>query len=452
MTDTPYASPQPPEPSAPASTGEVAKRPSRVRRYLKRTLWIVGCLVLLVAVGLGIAVWQVDRLAKVAIELAGTRSLGVSTTLDDIKIGLFSGRTSLKGFQVANPGDFKSEYFIRLDRGSLDMSLANLLNDVVEIDQLTISGIHVNLVRETGKANFRTVIDNIREFESKDKPEDKEKEKSQKKFIIHEVVIRDVKVNVDLLPFGGKLTQLDVPLEELRLTEVGAERTRGENLAKVTATVIKALLTAVVAKGENLMPADLVSDLTKKLQELKPLETLQNIRENMRKRREDRINAIDPGTPRTPGPLQQRRDERRKRRDSQWRPREEVATQDDASPPEPPEPPPPGTGAADEQVTPPKPGVLQQWQDNRPKARGNMWQPRGEVVTEEEPAPPGLLPRAAAEPAGPPKPGLLQQWRDDRVKRRDSKRQSSPDEASQEEAAPPDPPRRPLLPFRRARP
>ena len=76
----------------------------------------------------------------VAIETAGSRALGVNTSLDEISLGIFSDRSSLAGFQVANPAGFDSSYFLRLDDGALNMSLFNVLEDTIEIDQLNEIG------------------------------------------------------------------------------------------------------------------------------------------------------------------------------------------------------------------------------------------------------------------------------------------------------------------------
>ncbi len=288
---------------------------ARLKKYRKRIVWTCVAGVVLAAVLVVAAVLSIDLLAKAGIERAGTRALGVTTTLDTIKIGILSGNCTLAGFQVANPPDFKSSYFLRLGQGVLDVSLSNLMHEVVEIDQLTLSGVHINLVRETEQANFRTIIENIRKFEAaRDTPEEQAADsKSRKKFIIREVVIQNISVDIDLLPFGGKLTQLNVPIEEIRLQDVGSEKNRGENLARITAIVVRALLDAVLAKGETILPPELLNELTQKLGELKPLETLQNIRDNIRElrdnqreRREERENEDRPR-----GPIRQRLRDRR---------------------------------------------------------------------------------------------------------------------------------------------
>lgn len=235
-----------------------------------------------------VALLSIDYLARVAIETAGSRALGVNTSLDEISLGIFSDRSSLAGFQVANPAGFESSYFLRLDDGALNMSLFNVLEDTIEIDQLTLSGIHLNLVREKQQANYGTILANTRRFDDKNAQPEKSGLAAGKHFLIRSVVIRDVQVHLDLLPIGGKLTELDVPIELLELSDVGAESSRGENLAKIIATIVRALLEAVLAKGESILPPETQQELSDILSELKPLETLRDLRNSLQERREQR--------------------------------------------------------------------------------------------------------------------------------------------------------------------
>jgi hypothetical protein len=191
----------------------------------------------------------------------------------------------------------------------------------VEIERLTLSGIRLNLVREAGGANFRQIISNIREFQAR---QEQEPTTDEKKFVIREVVIENVHVNVDLLPIGGKLTELDVPIKELRLENVGSDELGGENLARIVSTVVYALLEAVITKAESVLPPDLVDELGETLSELKPLETLRAVRERLQERREkreaERLKAQEQDdTPEAPqperpvGPIRQRLKDLRQR-------------------------------------------------------------------------------------------------------------------------------------------
>jgi len=273
----------------------------RLLKHLKKIVLAVLLVVVLLVV---LAVLWINQLAKAGIEFAGTSALGVATTVDRVAIGILSGSCQLSGLQVANPPGFKSSHFLRLKEGTIDVALGSILKDTVEVPLLTLRGIEVNLVRENGPANFRTIVDNIARFEASRNQTDEPPpdEKSRKKFIFHEVVIEDVSVFIDLLPLGGKLTQLTVPIDEIRLTNVGSEGNNGETLARVTAIVVKALLDAIITKGENILPPELLSELREKIADLKPLKTLRaNILERL-------------STEGRNGPLRTRRQERIRRR------------------------------------------------------------------------------------------------------------------------------------------
>jgi hypothetical protein len=274
----------------------------RRRTFLK---WFGGAVIIVLVAGVA-ALLSVDHLARLAIESAGSRALGVTTTLDQLSIGVFSGRSSLAGFQVANPEGFQSSYFLRLDSGAVNMSLLNVLHETIAIDQLTLSGIHLNLVREVKQANFSAIIANIRRFEEEIAKQAGSNLATGKQYVIHSVLIRDVHVHVDLLPLGGKLTQLDVPIELIELKDVGAGSSRGENLARIIATIVRALLEAVLDKGESILPPEAMEELSNMLSELKPIETLRAFRNSLQERREQRRQQSEPGS-RLFAPLRQRR-------------------------------------------------------------------------------------------------------------------------------------------------
>lgn len=297
MTQDPAPSPAPCE-SSPNS----AKHSGRRRTFLK---WFGGVIVF-VLVACVAALMSVDYLARLAIESAGSRALGVTTTLDQLSIGIFSNSSSLSGFQVANPEGFQSNFFLRLDSGALNMSLLNVLDETIEIDQLELSGVHVNLVREAKQANFSAIIANARRFEEETSKKAESDLSLGKHYVIHSVFIRDIHVHMDLLPIGGKLTQLDVPIELLELKDVGAESSRGENLARIIATIVRALLEAALDKGEGILPPETIEELSGMLSELKPLETIRAIRNSLQKHREQRRQQGESGR-RPFVPLLQRR-------------------------------------------------------------------------------------------------------------------------------------------------
>jgi len=225
---------------------------------MKKLAILFGGLVILLVAVVAIAFVSLDAIARAAIERGSTYALGVPTTLGSANIGILSGEFTMKDLDVANPDGFDGDYFFQLDEGFVAVSLGSLRQDTVEIPTLALTGVRMNLQKKGGKANYKVITENLKRLESGNSPdEDGGSGEPGKSFMIHEIVIRDVHVTVDVLPIGGELTRIEIPIEEVRLTEIGSETL---TTAEVTSRVIKMILAAVVRNGATL-PADLVDDL-----------------------------------------------------------------------------------------------------------------------------------------------------------------------------------------------
>ena len=228
-----------------------------------------GLLVLLVVAGVVVFV-SIDAIAKAAIERGSTYALGVQTTLGSADIGIFSGEFRMKDLDVANPEGFTSDSFFTLGEGFVAVSLGSLRQDTVELPTLALDGVQMNLEKKGSSSNFGVITDNLKRFESGDTGQPGDPAEPGKNFVIREIVITDIDVTVDLLPIGGTLKRIEVPIEEVRLTDVGTD---GLTTAEMTALVIKAIMAAVVANAGEL-PADLVNDLGGALGDLASLKEL----------------------------------------------------------------------------------------------------------------------------------------------------------------------------------
>jgi len=230
---------------------------------------IIGVVVLLVLIVLSIPLW-IDRAARRGVEVGSGFALGVPTTLAGADIGILAGQTELDGLNISNPPGFDSTHFLKLDKGRLAVSLGSLRTDTVEVPEFALEGIDVNLERRAGKANYQVIMDNLGRFESGEKAaQDSE---PARKFVIREILIKNVKVNVDLLPVGGSLTKLNVPIDEIRLKNVGTGTDKGVLISQLTGVLLKAILMAVVEKGGSIIPADVLGELKSSLASLEPLQ------------------------------------------------------------------------------------------------------------------------------------------------------------------------------------
>lgn len=240
---------------------------------MRTLLRFVVLLLLLAAIAATLLVVFVDRAAKTAIEEGGTYALGVPTHLEQADIGLTSGRFALTGLAIDNPQGFEAPRFLSVGKGELALTLGSLTSDTIEAPTLELSGIELALERKDGKANYDAILASLERFSSKDggkaEPTPKTDEpQSAKRFVIREVIVRDVKATIQLLPIGGELTKTTVTVPSLRLTNVGDD---GQSMSQLFAEVLDGILRAVIDVGGKDLPKELLKDLKQKLPDVEAL-------------------------------------------------------------------------------------------------------------------------------------------------------------------------------------
>ena len=231
----------------------------------KLLILVLLLIVLLIGVAVGLFVY-LDSAVKIAVEKGGTYAMGVDTTLSSASVGVLSGKLGLKDLRIANPQGYKTDRFFGLGEGNVAVSLGSLRGEVVEIPTLALSDITINLERTGDKANYQVIMDNLKRFESGGSTGEKPPS-DQKRFVITQLTIRNVKVHVDLLPLGGELTTVNIPIESVELKDVGTAG-KGVPLPELANIIVKALLAVVTEKGGKLLPGEILGDLTNGLSQL----------------------------------------------------------------------------------------------------------------------------------------------------------------------------------------
>jgi hypothetical protein len=240
-----------------------------------------GLLVILAVVVIGAAV-LINAAARKGIEAGGSYALGVKTELRSARVGLVSGRFGMSGLKVANPAGFPAPHFLTLGDARVAVSLGTLMEETVELPELTLESIDVRLEKKDDTSNYQVILDNLKKIQGKpdpSKPKPAEK-KEGKKFVIKQLTVRNVTVHAQLVggPVGevtGVLTDVTVPIDEIRLTDVGKTGTgvagTGVTLGELSGIIVQAVLAAAVAKGGDILPADIGKGLQDGLSGLQSL-------------------------------------------------------------------------------------------------------------------------------------------------------------------------------------
>jgi hypothetical protein len=214
-------------------------------KWIKRLVFLLVLIVVLVGV---VGYIAIDKIAKTGVEQGGTYAMGVETKLDGIHLGLLSGSLSMNGLSVANPEGFKSEYFLSLGDGSVEVTLGSLMGDKVEVPKLTLSDINMALEKDKGKANYELILENLAGLSS---GEDQPAEDAEgKRFVVKELLITNVNVRAEVI--GGVAVPIHIP--EIRLTDVGSDSDKGVLLKDLSGIIVTAIMSTVVQQAGDILP------------------------------------------------------------------------------------------------------------------------------------------------------------------------------------------------------
>lgn len=240
-----------------------------MKKPVRITFYIIAALLVLVVAGVGVAVLNADRLARRTIERGATQALGVRTTLDSAHLGLFSGTFSMDGLTIANPEGYKAPNFFHLGHGEVEASLGTLNKAVVELPRLELAGLRANIERGVKGGNYQEILDHVKRAEEGAPPDP-----SAKKFVVREIVVSNININVALLGIPGvDSPDVNIPIHEIRLQNVGTAE-GGMTAGQIAAAVVKAVMATAVQRGDGLIPNAILEDLRGRLASLKDLDKL----------------------------------------------------------------------------------------------------------------------------------------------------------------------------------
>lgn len=234
---------------------------------MKRLLKIVIAVICIALVGYVIASFMVNDQTRRAIETHTTEALGVQTTLERAKVGILGGTFRLDDLNIANVRNFHSPYLLRLGSGTGSVRLGSLLGDVAELPNITLSDIELHLERLENSGNYDHVIRNIREME-----QEPASDKEDQRYVIRELVLRNVAVHVTFAPGVGEPLSLRIPIDQLRLTNVGTEGNRGVLIQELVGQIFTSLVTRALEVAGDELPGRIADEIGQRLGELEGLQ------------------------------------------------------------------------------------------------------------------------------------------------------------------------------------
>lgn len=230
-----------------------------MKKMIKVVIGLVLALVLLVLAAVGVAIWKMDSIAKRGLEAGGTHALGVDTTVDSVSISLMGGTVGVYGMKVDNPEGFHSDSITDFKSFDIAVVTSSLFEPVIEVPTIDLSDLTMNIEKAGGKTNVNVIVENLKKLGGETADAPKEEGGSSKKVKVGRVTIKNITANVQLMELGGQASTVHVNVPELVLDDVSSDE--GVPMAEVIKRIWPAILAAIVEKGGDIIPVDLLNDL-----------------------------------------------------------------------------------------------------------------------------------------------------------------------------------------------
>lgn len=126
------------------------------------TYVLIGLLTFLV-IGFLILTYSIDSIVKSNIENAGTEMTGTRVTVDNVSISPFSGEGTISGFRIENPEGFSTDHAFVADDFYIKMDVFTLFSDVIEVNEIRLTGPAIYVEQKLTGNNLRTILNNLDE-------------------------------------------------------------------------------------------------------------------------------------------------------------------------------------------------------------------------------------------------------------------------------------------------
>lgn len=233
---------------------EPAKDEAAPKTKAKKS-WKKRILKILAVVGIVIVALLIvrDLLVKQAVEHAGSFIVGTQVKLKSFHSSLL-GKVHIKELTVANPEGYNHPFAFELGEVEVDLNVASLFTDKIEVRKIYVSGVNVDYELKLGRSNLGEIQKNLERFapkdddspDSKNENPDKDDEKAQKQAVIRIFQTTNCSLSFSNSTLG---TTLKMPLPGLNLTDLGDGKPIGETVNDLFGLIMASVTKAVSGVG-----------------------------------------------------------------------------------------------------------------------------------------------------------------------------------------------------------
>lgn len=235
----------------------------KTKKFVKSVVIFLLVVVILISL---VVHFAGDAALKTAIETAATKALGVNVSVGKISFSILAGKVEIKDLVIDNPEGYAHPEMLNISHGYIDVSIASLLSDTVEIKSIKFDGIDMVLEQKGLSNNLKEVINNLPSSDAPAKaPSADEPAKEAKSLLISNLEISNVTVKAKLLPIPGKADTITLKVAPIQMTNLGSDDKL--STSKLAGKILEAIARGIAQQGIDLLPKDMVGDINAALKD-----------------------------------------------------------------------------------------------------------------------------------------------------------------------------------------
>ena len=241
---------------------------------LRKLLYVLGGLLVVLAVTLAVLWLYIDRVAAVAIEEGVERAGGVPCSLGGIRISLLAGSVGVDELAIGNPPGYPRADMFRLQRADVKVRTRSLWNQPVHIERLEIIEPVVRVEAGQGGSNVRVFLANVQGKAGAERPAPppeqapagaEERPGEPARFVVDHLLLKDATVRIGSGITSAELISVTLPTVELR--DVCGKDGRGVTAGELAARIVYELLREGAVKRnldfDKVVPPELAGGMEK---------------------------------------------------------------------------------------------------------------------------------------------------------------------------------------------
>ncbi len=227
-----------------------------MKRLVRRLLWVLAGLVVLLIIAAVVVVLSLDGIVKKGINTVGPKVVKVPLSVEKVHISLLGGSFVLEGLKMGNPPGYDSPCSFTAGKIRVDANLKSLLSNEMIIPLVEVDRPAVTLEFKGMTTNMNEIMNGL--GKSVSQPQPQPEKKSEKKMRIGLIRITGTTVSVAGLPAVGSV---GVPVPTIQVSDLGGSGGQGATPEEVAARTFAAIYEGVAGAVGSVLPTEQLNTL-----------------------------------------------------------------------------------------------------------------------------------------------------------------------------------------------